>query len=115
MPLEIEKLPILDLCHEFAKPMLYHNRSTERERAGLELVSPRTGNETEKVPRTLEAALQALEADEVMKSALGSSFVDYFCSVKREGEIDQLPLSDMSKEGDEVAFAAEREMYAKFM
>ena len=44
---------------------------------------------TAKVPGTLEAALQALEADEVMVEALGRDFVDYFCAVKREGEIGE--------------------------
>jgi glutamine synthetase len=37
----------------------------------------------QRVPRTLEAALQALEADEIMRNALGSLIFDELVKVKR--------------------------------
>ena len=81
----------------------------------IELPPPRSGKETIKVPGTLEEALRALETSDVMRGALGPEFIEYFCAVKREGEIDKLPLSNMEVDGDLMAFKAEMEMYGKFM
>ena len=63
---------------------------------------------------TLEEALQALEASDVLKEALGHDFVSWYCLLKRAGEIKALKNSDM-KVDDEKAFEEERNMYAKFM
>ena len=63
---------------------------------------------------TLEEALQALEANDVLKEALGSDFVSWYCLLKRAGEINLLKKSDM-KVDDEKAFEDEREMYSKFI
>ena len=63
---------------------------------------------------TLEEALKALEASDVLKEALGSDFVAWYCLLKRAGEIKVLKNSDM-KVDDEKAFQEERNMYAKFM
>ena len=63
---------------------------------------------------TLEEALQALEASDVLKETLGHDFVSWYCLLKRVGEINMLKDSDM-KVNDEKAFEAERDLYAKFM
>jgi glutamine synthetase len=40
--------------------------------------------QAEKLPATLADALAALQADSVLCKALGASFVDYFCQIKRQ-------------------------------
>ena len=63
----------------------------------------------------LEEALKALEASQVMKDALGADFVEYYCCLKREGDIKQLPKSDVRVEDDVEAFKEEVEMYGRLM
>ena len=63
----------------------------------------------------LEDSLKALEASSVMREALGPDFVEYFCCLKREGEIKQLPKSDMAVEDDVEAFQEEVLMYGRLM
>jgi glutamine synthetase len=63
---------------------------------------------------TLEEGLQALERSEVMREALGADFVAHYCCLKREGEIQELPLADMREEDNHDAFRDERDMYARF-
>ena len=41
--------------------------------------------------------------------------MDWYCALKRVGEIAMLPRSDMKRPGDVEALAAEREMYDYFM
>jgi len=64
---------------------------------------------------SLAAGLAALEASPVMREALGSEFVDLYCALKREGEIAELPHSDMSVEDDHAAFRDEIDMYGRFL
>ena len=69
-----------------------------------------TANETQVLPTTLEAALDALKADRVMVDALGEELVEWFVRVKREVEIAQLNNNDCLN-----AFEAERELYFKYL
>jgi glutamine synthetase len=63
---------------------------------------------------TLEDSLKALESSTVMREALGSDFVDHYCCLKREGEIKQLPQSDMRVDNNVAAFSDELAMYGRF-
>jgi glutamine synthetase len=63
----------------------------------------------------LEAALQALEGSTAMREALGEDFVEYYCCLKREGDIKFLPKSDIRVEDDSEAFKEEVEMYGILM
>ena len=80
----------------------------------LEPPPPRQGGEKVKMPRTLEESLVALKSSTVMRDALGEDFVDWFCALKREGEISVLSNSD-PKVDDEQAFDQEMEIYGKFI
>ena len=71
--------------------------------------------DSDRLPASLEDSLQALEADQAMRAGLGDDFVDWYCALKRVGEIAMLPQSDMKKEGDVEALEAEREMDGYFM
>lgn len=67
------------------------------------------------LPSTLEAALQALEADEYMVGKLGTDFVAWYTLVKR-GEIKF--LDDMIEKGsntDEALSAAWQHMYMEYV
>jgi glutamine synthetase len=84
----------------------------------LELPTAASGGGHEKGPRILsdlEESLKALEASTVMRAALGDEFVDYFCCLKREGDIKQLPKSDIAIEDDVEAFKEEVELYGRLM
>jgi glutamine synthetase len=43
------------------------------------------------LPRSLDEALAALKANDVLKSGLGAGFVDYYCRIK-EAEIARFNL-----------------------
>ena len=48
-----------------------------------------------------------------MRAWLGADFVDWYCALKRMGEIDT--LSQLDLKDDSKALAAETEMYGYFM
>ena len=50
-----------------------------------------------------------------MREALGVDFVSQYCCLKREGEIKQLPRSNMRVEDDAEAFSQEISMYGRFL
>ena len=50
-----------------------------------------------------------------MRDGLGADFVDWYCALKRLGEIEMLPQSDMEDNGNCEAFEAEMEMYSYFI
>jgi hypothetical protein len=50
-----------------------------------------------------------------MREALGADFVAHFCCLKREGEIKELPMSNMKVETDVAAFKDELNMYGRFL
>lgn len=81
----------------------------------LEAPPQRQGGELQRVPATLQESLQALETDQVMRRGLGEAFVEWYCALKRQGEILMLPQSDMKVDDDAEAYKAEMEMYGYFM
>jgi len=66
----------------------------------------------EKLPSSLEEALVALEADEVMLDALGEEFIRWFLSLKREVEIAKV---NKAKEDGRDEMEVERELYFKLL
>ena len=66
--------------------------------------------EVQMLPTSLDAALDALQSDEVMVDALGTELVDWFVKIKREVEIAERLNNDHSD-----AFTIERELYFKFL
>jgi len=66
---------------------------------------------TETLPRSLPEALDNLRKDEVLRAALGEGFVDWFCALKEEGEIEI--LKDM-QDGEEAELKRHYDMYAVF-
>jgi len=66
--------------------------------------------EAEALPTSLEAALDALQADSVMVDALGSELVEWFVKAKRDIEITRMNNTEQSN-----AFDVERELYFKFL
>ncbi len=63
---------------------------------------------------TLQEALDALQQDEVMSSALGKEFVAWYTQLKQVGEINVLANSDVTVNTEE-ALKQERDMYAVYM
>ena len=61
------------------------------------------------LPLSLAAALDALKHDDVMVSALGQQFIDWFVQMKTETEIR--PLQEMAPKEDDKRFQMEIEMY----
>ena len=62
------------------------------------------------LPLSLAAALDALKHDDVMVSALGQQFIDWFVQMKTETEIH--PLQEMAPKEDHKRFQLEKEMYS---
>jgi len=79
-----------------------------------ELPPQRKDAPTREVINNLEEALQALEASSVMKKALGEDFIEWFCMIKRSGEIKKLVNSNMKDNNNPQAYKDENELYAKF-
>jgi len=53
-----------------------------------QLVLPPPGLQNAPLPRDLESALMALEADQLLVDALGPAFVKHFVYCKKEFEVD---------------------------
>jgi glutamine synthetase len=82
----------------------------------LELPPPAAdGDGGPRILANLEEALQALEGSAAMREAFGADFVEYYCCLKREGDIKFLPRSDIRVEDDAAAFKEEVEMYGTLM
>jgi glutamine synthetase len=63
------------------------------------LECPLSNQETDRLlPRNLSEALDALEQDDVIVSALGEEFVRWFVDIKRRLEIDELKDDDIEQE-----------------
>ncbi|XP_046368054.1 glutamine synthetase-like [Haliotis rufescens] len=73
----------------------------------LECPPEGSSDNAEILPHTLEEALEELEQDDVLVSALGSELVTWFVKCKRVGEIDL--FKDV--ETDEERFALEKQYY----
>jgi len=71
----------------------------------MDLGIPMPDGPRKSLPTNLEAALVELEKNDILKKALGESFVEWYCVVKRKGEIELLADCDIDKE---------IEMYKKF-
>ena len=66
--------------------------------------------EAEMLPKSLDAALDALQSDKVMVDTLGAELVDWFVKTKREAEIARI-----NDAADANALAVERELYFTFL
>ncbi|ELU10090.1 hypothetical protein CAPTEDRAFT_167530 [Capitella teleta] len=73
-------------------------------------IEPVTGEGLEELPHSLDEALTLLEADEVLVEALGKDFVQMFCGIKRELEIEKLKDVCITEDREED-FEMERKMY----
>ena len=76
-------------------------------RRNLELPQPM--DESRKLPATLEEALQALEADTMLKTALGEKMVEMFVYTKRTFEIEEFKA--FGELSDEEKMLKEKEYY----
>ena len=71
---------------------------------------PRNDPSAPELPSSLAAALDALEQDDVMVSALSKQFVDWFVQLKKETEVEPLRGKNAPKD-DEKRLLLEIEMY----
>ena len=76
-------------------------------RRKLELPEP--SEKTKKLPASLKEALEALEADTLLKEAIGPKMVDLFIDTKRKYDLEHFAaFGDLC---DEELFLKEKEYY----
>ena len=74
------------------------------------------GKDEQSLPHNLAEALTDLQEDEVLRQALGTQFVSWFCQSKTEVDLKELPTGpNPAYNYTEEDAARERAMYAKFM
>ena len=66
-------------------------------------------DESRRLPTTLEEALQALEADTTLKTALGEKMVEHFIHAKRSFEVEEFKA--FGELSDEEMLVKEKEYY----
>ena len=74
---------------------------------------PQSGSQVTFIPDTLEAALKALEQDDVIQQALGP-VVDYFLTLKRQFEIKPLE-KECENLTEEQKAQKERDLYMAYI
>ncbi|KAK7503269.1 hypothetical protein BaRGS_00005534 [Batillaria attramentaria] len=69
---------------------------------------PMDTEHAQKLPSSLEEAVQALEKDDVMVEALGKRFVSWYVTAKRDYEIRPFTETEFSSEEEKMKFERER-------
>nr|KAG5711215.1 hypothetical protein BaRGS_004859 [Batillaria attramentaria] len=68
---------------------------------------PMDTEHAQKLPSSLEEAVQALEKDDVMVEALGKRFVSWYVTAKRDYEIRPFTETEFSSEEEKMKFERE--------